>query len=191
MDEQAVASILHGSDVDVSIIKRKGEDDSDHVQFSITERKKKKPRIRKSESVDMDAQRSPVLSPRVTCPHSGEGMSRNTGPDSWSPDPNQEHGTDEDEDEDGDLFGSHDRTASDSISFLLYSLASVVYVTAARTHRKTARDRTEDGRKIEKNDCCVFRFRFLFCGFFASISPFMCYLISEHTLSSLLPQASF
>ena len=45
---QAVASILHGTEVDVEIIKRKGEEDDsgtrnhakDHVQFAITEKKK-------------------------------------------------------------------------------------------------------------------------------------------------------
>lgn len=41
--------------MDVTIIKRKGEDDSDHVQFAITEKKRKKQRIiEKSESVDVD-----------------------------------------------------------------------------------------------------------------------------------------
>ena len=49
---QAVASIVHGNDVDVEIIKRKGEDDTDHVQFAITDKKRKRTRFEREESTD-------------------------------------------------------------------------------------------------------------------------------------------
>lgn len=48
---QAVASIVHGNDVDVEIIKRKGEDDTDHVQFAITDKKRKRNRLEREGSL--------------------------------------------------------------------------------------------------------------------------------------------
>jgi hypothetical protein len=111
--QQAVASILHGSDVDVSIIKRKGEDDSDHVQFSITEKKRKRIKLRKSESVDVDSKRSAIPRPetwQLGCPASAAGDGRHGDLD--------ELGSDEEEEEESELFGRNDREVSDTISML-------------------------------------------------------------------------
>lgn len=51
---KAVASILHNTEVDVEIFKRKGEDNTDHFQFAITEKREEIPRnlgeIREAES---------------------------------------------------------------------------------------------------------------------------------------------